>query len=60
MAFISYFVLILVLLPGAIAVVVVVAKVPVMISIVDAGTVGGNVVISVEGVVMTVGTTSGG
>lgn len=56
MAFINCFVVIVVLLSG----VVVVVEVPVVISIVDVGTVGGNVVISVEGAVVTVGATSGG
>ena len=53
MAFISCFVLMLVLLPGAVDVV------PVIISTVDAGTLGANVVLSVEGAVVTAGITSG-
>lgn len=56
MAFINCSVLMTILMSGAVAIDVVL----VMTSVVDVGTMGGNVVISVEGAVVTVGTTSGG
>ena len=54
MAFINCFVVIVVLLPG------VVAEVPVVISPVNVRTVGSTAIITVVGVVVTIGATSGG
>ena len=53
MALINFSVVISVLLPGV--VVVAIADVPIIISVVDARTVGGNAITSVEGAIVTTG-----